>query len=122
MVSFQKKKGKKKTFFFFLALSHVASGQSDPSEVAAGFAQHYYGQFDADRSQLGALYGPDSMLTFEDKQVQGADQIVAVLVALAFQTVRHQIKTVDAQPTVGNGIIVFVSGDLFVDGELNPIK
>lgn len=90
--------------------------------MAAGFASHYYGQFDADRTQLGALYGPDSMLTFEDKQVQGAEAIVAVLAGLAFTSVRHVVKTVDAQPTVGNGVIVFVSGDLFVDGEVNPVK
>jgi hypothetical protein len=62
------------------------------------------------------------MLTFEDKQVQGAEAIVQTLAGLAFRTVRHVVKTVDAQPTVGNGVIVFVSGDLFVDGETNPIK
>jgi hypothetical protein len=62
------------------------------------------------------------MLTFEDKQVQGAAAIVQTLAGLSFTTVRHVVKTVDAQPTVGNGVIVFVSGDLFVDGETNPIK
>lgn len=81
------------------------------------------------------------MLTFEDKQVrqniiifnflfspltahqvQGAEAIVQTLTSLSFRTVRHVVKTVDAQPTVGNGVIVFVSGDLFVDGENNPIK
>eukprot|EP01108_Squamamoeba_japonica_P004459 TRINITY_DN351_c0_g1_i3.p1 TRINITY_DN351_c0_g1~~TRINITY_DN351_c0_g1_i3.p1 ORF type:complete len:120 (-),score=37.97 TRINITY_DN351_c0_g1_i3:48-407(-) len=91
-------------------------------QVAQGFVQHYYTQFGQDRRQLGALYGPNSMLTFEDKQVMGGPAIVETLAALPFQTVRHVPKSVDAQPTVGNGVVVFVSGDLFVDGETNPVK
>ena len=31
-------------------------------------------------------------------------------------------KSIDAQPTVGNGLLVFVNGDLFIDGNTNPVK
>jgi hypothetical protein len=31
-------------------------------------------------------------------------------------------KSIDAQPTVGNGLLVFVTGDLFIDGSVNPVK
>ena len=43
------------------------------------------------------------------------------LTTLSFQTIRHNVKTFDASPIVG-GILVFVSGDVFVDNSTNPIK
>ena len=46
-------------------------------QVANAFVTYYYQMFDADRSQLGGLYGPDSMMTFEGAAVQGAEAIVA---------------------------------------------
>mmetsp|Transcript_13273 Transcript_13273/g.22849 ORF Transcript_13273/g.22849 Transcript_13273/m.22849 type:complete len:123 (-) Transcript_13273:223-591(-) len=95
---------------------------ANPDEVAASFVQVYYQQFGADRSQLGSLYGENSMLTFEDKKVMGAQSIVELLVALPFQQVKHVAKSVDAQPTVGDGIIVFVNGDIFIDGSENGVK
>jgi hypothetical protein len=33
-------------------------------------------------------------------------------------SIQHKIVTFDAQPTTGNGIIAFVSGDLIIDGNL----
>lgn len=41
--------------------------------------EFYYKTFDADRTQLAALYGPDSMLTFEAAPIQGAASIVEKL-------------------------------------------
>jgi len=40
----------------------------------------------------------------------------------SFGNIRHDIKSFDAQPSVNNGIICFVSGDLFIDGGENPVK
>jgi len=93
-------------------------------EVGKAFVGHYYTQFDANkRAELGNLYQNDSMLTFENDKFQGRDNILTKLTSLAFQTVKHQISTLDCQPTPGNGILVFVSGNLAVDGNLEtPIK
>jgi hypothetical protein len=62
------------------------------------------------------------MMSFEGAQTMSADAIIAKLVSLPFQTVRHKISTVDAQPShPSNGtIIVMVTGQILVDGETNP--
>ena len=92
-------------------------------DIGKAFVGHYYNLFDANkRSELGALYQETSMLTFEGEKFQGRDKIVGKLTTLNFQTVKHQLTTVDAQPTTGSGIIVFVSGNLAVDGADTPLK
>ncbi len=48
--------------------------------------------------------------------------IVNPLQGLPFQTVAHQIVTIDCQPTSANGILVFVCGNLKVDQEANLVK
>jgi hypothetical protein len=60
------------------------------------------------------------MLTFEGEQFQGSQGILDKLLLLG--TIKHDIKTFDAQPTVNNGIVAFVSGDLYIDGGENPVK
>jgi len=101
-------------------------GQQDPNQVASAFVNYYYRTFDTNRGTLASLYTQDSVLTFEGEFFRGAQAIQEKLVSLQFQTVVHKIHTMDAQmasPTGQNqGIIVFVCGDLFVDGGKNPIK
>mmetsp|Transcript_5698 Transcript_5698/g.7966 ORF Transcript_5698/g.7966 Transcript_5698/m.7966 type:complete len:125 (-) Transcript_5698:55-429(-) len=92
-------------------------------EIGKAFINHYYSLFDANkRGELGALYQANSMLTFEDGKFQGPENIVNKLNSLTFQTVKHGITTIDAQPSPGNGILVFVTGNLVVDNEQNIIK
>ncbi|KAL9008553.1 MAG: hypothetical protein Q9173_006335 [Seirophora scorigena] len=58
------------------------------------------------------------MLTFESSPVQGTSGIVEKLVSLPFQKIKHQVKTLDAQPSnEQGGIIVMVTGALLVDEE-----
>lgn len=65
---------------------------------------------------------PTSMLTFEGAQTQGAEAIVAKLVGLPFQTVKHQVSTRDCQPTGdGNSLVVTVTGQLIVDDGQQPL-
>jgi Nuclear transport factor 2 (NTF2) domain len=93
------------------------------NQIAAQFTAHYYKQFDSDRSQLTSLYGPSSMMSFESDQFQGAEGIVNKLKSLPFQQVIHKVVTMDAQPNPSNnGVIVMVTGDLYVDGSQNPLK
>jgi len=60
------------------------------------------------------------MLTFEGEQFQGVASILEKFGQLG--QINHQIKSFDAQPTSNNGILCFVSGDLFIDGSENPVK
>jgi len=90
---------------------------SNPKEIASQFVKHYYSTFDANRAALGSLYVPQSMLSFEGNDLQGVDQISQKLMSLPFQSVTHMVTTVDAQPTVDNGLIVFVIGQLKTDND-----
>jgi len=92
-------------------------------EIAKAFVGHYYNLFDSgQRDKLSGLYGAESMLSFEAERFQGRDNIGKKLIALPFAAVRHQITTIDSQPTPGNGILIFVCGNLWVDQSENALK
>lgn len=44
------------------------------------------------------------------------------LTSLPFQACQHRVSSLDAQPSVSNGILVFVTGQLLVCGALRPGK
>eukprot|EP01130_Rhizamoeba_saxonica_P004091 TRINITY_DN1683_c0_g2_i1.p1 TRINITY_DN1683_c0_g2~~TRINITY_DN1683_c0_g2_i1.p1 ORF type:complete len:123 (+),score=29.39 TRINITY_DN1683_c0_g2_i1:28-396(+) len=91
--------------------------------IAQSFVNYYYGQFDAgNRAGLKALYKPSSMLTWESQQILGADAISEKIVGLPFQSVKHRVVSIDAQPSPGNGVLVFVSGELLIDESQNAIR
>ena len=60
------------------------------------------------------------MLSFEGEQFQGVEAILGKYGS--FGQIKHEIKSFDAQPSVNNGILCFVSGDLFIDGSENAVK
>jgi len=92
-------------------------------EIGPAFAQHYYTTFDTNRVNLQTLYKEQSLLTFENEQFMGMQAIMTKLTTLQFQTVQHKITTCDPQPTPGGGILVMVTGDLCVDGNVaTPLK
>ncbi|KFA68224.1 hypothetical protein S40285_01614 [Stachybotrys chlorohalonatus IBT 40285] len=91
------------------------------------FIEFYYNTFDSDRKNLGNLYREQSMLTFESASVLGANAIVEKLTecaqSLPFEKVKHQVSTLDAQPTnLDGGIIILVTGQLLVDEEGRPMN
>ncbi|KAI4094345.1 MAG: hypothetical protein LQ344_002245 [Seirophora lacunosa] len=91
---------------------------TDFQTVAQQFTDFYYTTFDRKREDLAALYRDQSMLTFESSPVQGTSGIVEKLVSLPFEVIKHQVKTLDAQPSnEQGGIIVMVTGALLVDEE-----
>ncbi|OMO88132.1 Nuclear transport factor 2 [Corchorus olitorius] len=95
----------------------------DPDAVAKAFVEHYYTTFDTNRANLGNLYQENSMLTFEGQKIQGSQNIVAKLTSLPFQQCKHQISTVDCQPSgPAGGMLVFVSGSLQLAGEQHALK
>lgn len=54
------------------------------------------------------------MLTWEGDKRQGTVAIMEKLSSLQFQQVQHQIGVVDCQPSVNNGVLVVVLGQLRV--------
>ncbi|KAB2090486.1 hypothetical protein ERO13_A03G124500v2 [Gossypium hirsutum] len=94
----------------------------DPDAVAKAFVEHYYSTFDANRAGLANLYQEGSMLTFEGQKIQGSQSIVVKLTSLPFQQCKHNITTVDCQPSGSGGMLVFVSGNLQLVGEQHALK
>ncbi|KAI8154602.1 Nuclear transport factor 2 [Colletotrichum sp. SAR 10_70] len=94
----------------------------DFEEVAKQFIEFYYNQFDSDRKGLASLYRDQSMLTFESASVLGANAIVEKLSSLPFEKVKHQVSTLDAQPSLEGGIVILVTGQLLVDEEQRPMN
>ncbi|MEV8321614.1 nuclear transport factor 2 family protein [Kitasatospora sp. NPDC056731] len=90
----------------------------DFNAVANSFVPHYYNTFDSGiegRSNLNSLYRPESMLTWENTQVQGQQNILAKLTTPELATVKHKVNTTDAQPAPGNGVLVTVTGSFVID-------
>ncbi|KAI4214354.1 MAG: hypothetical protein LQ351_003107 [Letrouitia transgressa] len=87
----------------------------DFNQIAQQFTEFYYNTFDQNREQLAALYRDQSMLTFETSAVQGTSGILEKLTSLPFDKIKHQVSTLDAQPSnEGGGILVMVTGALLV--------
>ena len=110
------------------------------SICAAGiqaFHEHYYNTFDSNRGALAGLYQENAILTFEGQKFQGQATLMQKLTSLPFQQVwpvmrcsscatsntsdcacwpqvKHHISSVDAQPSLSNGLIVFITGQLLV--------
>ncbi|KAK3072305.1 Nuclear transport factor 2 [Teratosphaeriaceae sp. CCFEE 6253] len=94
-----------------------------PNDPIEQFVEFYYKAFDSDRASLAALYGQDSMLTFEASPLQGTANIIQKLQDLPFKRVEHQVATLDAQPADERGsILVVVSGALLVEDERRPMS
>ncbi|EMC92839.1 hypothetical protein BAUCODRAFT_125801 [Baudoinia panamericana UAMH 10762] len=96
---------------------------ADFSQIAKQFVQFYYDTFDDDRMKLAPLYTEQSMLTWEEKPFQGTTNIITQLQELPFRQVKHQVATLDAQPSDEQGsILVFVTGALLVEAEQRPMS
>ncbi|KAH8694911.1 putative nuclear transport factor NTF-2 [Talaromyces proteolyticus] len=91
---------------------------SDFNTIAQQFVDFYYKTFDENRNNLAGLYRDNSMLTFESDPQLGSANITNKLTSLPFTKVRHQVSTLDAQPSSEQGgVLVLVTGTLLVDEE-----
>eukprot|EP01084_Bolivina_argentea_P219650 372490_1 len=95
---------------------------SDPQAIGKSFVQHYYGTYAQNRTNLGNLFKDKSMMTYEGSQHQGSQSIMAKLSGLQFSKIRHDTKTMDVQPSGAGGLLIVVTGDVFIDDSKNGIK
>jgi hypothetical protein len=95
----------------------------DPDQLSKAFVEHYYSTFDSNRPNLLGLYQESSMLSFEGEKIQGAQNISNKISSLPYQQCKHNISTVDCQPSgAAGGMLVFVSGNLQLPGEEHALK
>jgi hypothetical protein len=94
---------------------------ADPDAVAKAFTDHYYNVFATNRPALASLYQDQSMMTFEGEKFAGG-AITQKLTSLPFQQCQHRVVSLDAQPSVSQGINIFVTGQLITEGESQPLK
>lgn len=85
-------------------------------QIGPQFVEYYYNTFDTNREGVVALYHPTALLTFEETQAQGHEQIREALTKkVTFGNIQHAITKVDCQPTPDRGIIILVTGRLKTD-------
>lgn len=84
-------------------------------DLSTNFAKHYYDTFDTNRANLASLYCDVSIMQFESATHIGKENIMKSLVELPFKVVKHLVTTVDGQPTIDEGVIIHVLGQLKAD-------
>jgi len=87
-------------------------------EIAKAFIQHFYATLDSNPDSLGSLYQASSMMTFEGTQLMGTQAIIGKL--KSFGQLKHTVKSMDVQPSVNGGLLIFVTGSVQIGGD-NPL-
>jgi hypothetical protein len=86
----------------------------DAESVGKAFLSHYYQHFETNRAGLANLYQDASLLTFEGQRFQGPQAIIQKLSSLPFAQCKVHTSSMDFQPSISGGIIVFVTGQVLV--------
>ena len=89
--------------------------------IGSAFVQSYYQMFDnnATRGELAKLYNAEqSFLSFEGQQMQGTTKIMEKINSLGFQSIGHNVTSVDCHPMFDGGILVNVMGQLKTDQDI----
>eukprot|EP00927_Polykrikos_kofoidii_P061838 TRINITY_DN56666_c0_g1_i1.p1 TRINITY_DN56666_c0_g1~~TRINITY_DN56666_c0_g1_i1.p1 ORF type:complete len:149 (+),score=17.51 TRINITY_DN56666_c0_g1_i1:60-449(+) len=101
----------------------MANMNTNFKTVGEQFVGAYYQMYDSNRASLVPLYNDSSLMTFEGDEVMGGQAIVQKLAGLPFQSVRHQVVKADYHPSPGTqNVLIFITGNLFVDNSPNPLK
>mmetsp|Transcript_12246 Transcript_12246/g.29856 ORF Transcript_12246/g.29856 Transcript_12246/m.29856 type:complete len:123 (-) Transcript_12246:1657-2025(-) len=95
---------------------------ADAEAVGSAFISYYYQLFESNRPALGTLYQDQSMLTFEGQKFQGTQNILGKLQQLPFGACKVNLSSKDFQPSISGGIMVFVTGNIAMEGEQHPLK
>eukprot|EP00922_Rhytidocystis_sp_ex-Travisia-forbesii_P029976 GHVS01043953.1.p1 GENE.GHVS01043953.1~~GHVS01043953.1.p1 ORF type:complete len:133 (+),score=23.65 GHVS01043953.1:145-543(+) len=84
------------------------------------FAEQYFHTFTANRGSITAMFGTQSMLSWEGQQFQGAANVMKKISELP--TMTYKLASLDCQPTYDNGILIVVAGDVKIDDNINSMK
>eukprot|EP01083_Nonionella_stella_P035095 95870_1 len=93
----------------------ILNTMSDPQAIGKSFVKHYYGTYAQNRTNLGNLFIDKSMMTYEGSQHKGSQSSMAKLSVLQFSKIRHDTKTMDVQPSCSGGLLIVVTGDVYID-------
>lgn len=93
----------------------------DTTGLGASFAQQYYSiAGGASRAQLGAVYRPTSVLTFEGRPAAG---VAAIMESVSrAPSGKQEIITLDVQPVAAGAVAILVSGRITLEGEANALN
>lgn len=98
----------------------MASGMNPQyNDVGLQFVQMYYRLMETDRKSLAPFYNDQSMMTFENGTFSGQQRIMEKL--MANPSAKYSILTCDCQPSLNNGVIAFIMGDVSLDNS-PPMK
>ncbi|KAH8647820.1 hypothetical protein BX600DRAFT_518233 [Xylariales sp. PMI_506] len=88
---------------------------------AGQFINGYYTGISSDVQGLSAVYGSESVMTFESQKFEGAQSILQKLTTLTFKMSNHNLSTIDVQLASGD-LLILVTGKLKVDEDENLIN
>ena len=94
------------------------------AEVGTAFVNQYYAFFAtvATRPQLQGIYRDNSLMTWVGEQLQGIPSIMNRFATLQFNQVQVKPELIDCHPSLSNGVLVLVNGELLLEGEAHPLK
>ncbi|RNF10913.1 nuclear transport factor 2, partial [Trypanosoma conorhini] len=87
-----------------------------------GFVRQYYDIFSKNREQLAGVYRPNSLMTWVGEQLQGNASIMARLSSLGFNEALFKPEDIDCHPSLSNGVLVVVNGEVLLKDERHPLK
>ena len=97
-------------------------GVLDIEGIGNAFVAAYYEVFRKDRSKMAVYYRDASCLSYEGQGFQGVKDIINKLRNLPIESIRHDTKTLDVQPSGCGGLMLFVTGDVTLNAIKNPVK
>ncbi|KAH0480461.1 MAG: uncharacterized protein KVP18_001039 [Porospora cf. gigantea A] len=94
-------------------------------EIGTQFTQFYFGCFQTQqgRNELAAkMYSAESLMTWNNDKLMGAESIAKKLAALSFQKLAYENITTVYQPGPAGTVTALVTGDMKIDDDLNAVR
>ncbi|EAN85794.1 putative nuclear transport factor 2 [Trypanosoma cruzi] len=91
-------------------------------EIGVAFVRQYYEFFSKSRDQLAGVYRSNSLMTWMGEQLQGGANIMARFANLGFNEAIFKAEDIDCHPSLSNGVLVVVNGEVLLKDERHPLK
>jgi len=87
-------------------------------QLAQQFVETYYTTFQKNKNDLLQFYTEDSIMSFEGNHNKGIKEISDRIEQLSFESIKHEIISLDAHPSVIQGaILITVTGNMQTDND-----